>query len=101
MYPTWKNRGCYSDTNPNRSVRTLSTEVTVPGGLANASVENCIGECISLHFTIAGMEGETCWCDIEFSAGTTLPISDCFTPCTGDHTEYCGTNGALLLYYDE
>ncbi|KAF8269008.1 hypothetical protein EI94DRAFT_1726278 [Lactarius quietus] len=73
MYPTWKNRGCYSDSNPNRSVRTLNTEVTIPGG-----------------------------CVIEFSAGTTsLPISDCFTPCTGDPTEYCGTNGALLLYNDE
>jgi hypothetical protein len=47
-----------SDTDP--KIRALNTEVTVLGGLSNASVENCIGECKSLKFDVAGMKQQTC-----------------------------------------
>ncbi|KAF8262817.1 hypothetical protein EI94DRAFT_1742462 [Lactarius quietus] len=105
MYPTWEFGGCWSDSDP--TVRDLNTEVTVPGGLANASVENCIGECKSMNLTSAGMEGQACWCGDQFTAGSAamtgaqqIDIDSCNTPCTGDHSEYCGGSGALLLYFD-
>ncbi|KAF8261565.1 hypothetical protein EI94DRAFT_1745706 [Lactarius quietus] len=102
MYPNWQCAGCFSDTNPDQSVRALNTEVTVPGGLANASVENCIGECKSLNFGRAGMEQQKCWCGQVLSAGTGAPIDIryCSTPCTGDSQEWCGGDGALLVYHD-
>ncbi|KAF8268995.1 hypothetical protein EI94DRAFT_1726220 [Lactarius quietus] len=107
MYPDWQCGGCFSDSNPNRSLRALSTEVTVPGGLKNASVENCIGECKSLKFNMAGLNEQTCWCSNirpnDFTPGSgSEPIarSNCRTPCTGDPNECCGGNGALLIYYD-
>ncbi|KAF8260398.1 hypothetical protein EI94DRAFT_1748688 [Lactarius quietus] len=78
MYPDWE----FARFESNRSIRALSTEVTVPGGLKNASVENCIGECKSLKFDVQQMA-----------------ISNCHTPCTGDSNEYCGGNGALLIYF--
>ncbi|KAF8269009.1 hypothetical protein EI94DRAFT_1726283 [Lactarius quietus] len=105
MYPTWRSAGCYSDSNPNRSLRALSTEVTVPGGLNNASVENCIGECESLTFNMAGLNEQTCWCsnkgpNAPSSVSGPIDKSNCRTPCTGDSNEYCGGNGAILIYED-
>ncbi|KAF8257309.1 hypothetical protein EI94DRAFT_1759349 [Lactarius quietus] len=95
MYPDWEFAGCYSDSNPNRSIRALSTEVTVPGGLKNASVENCIGECKSLKFDVAGLNQQTCWCShvglnalTPGSGSEQMAISNCHTPCTGDSNEY-------------
>ncbi|KAF8256948.1 hypothetical protein EI94DRAFT_1761701 [Lactarius quietus] len=107
IYPDWALSGCRSDSNPNRSLRALSTEVTVPGGLNNASVENCIGECKSLNFNVAGLNQQTCWCShvghyavTPGSNSEEIDISNCqATPCTGDPKEYCGGNGALLVYY--
>ncbi|KAF8259427.1 hypothetical protein EI94DRAFT_1751620 [Lactarius quietus] len=91
--------GCLSDANP--PLRALNTEVTVPGGLNNASVENCIGECHSLHFIMAGMEQKTCWCANAVTKGTgaQIDLSNCNTPCTGDSNELCGGYQALLQYY--
>ncbi|KAF8262813.1 hypothetical protein EI94DRAFT_1742661, partial [Lactarius quietus] len=90
MYPDWEFAGCRSDSNPNRSIRALSTEVTVPGGLKNASVENCIGECKSLKFDVAGLNQQTCWCShvglnalTPGSGSEQMAISNCHTPCTG------------------
>ncbi|KAF8264744.1 hypothetical protein EI94DRAFT_435261 [Lactarius quietus] len=96
----WECVGCWSDTDP--TVRALNTEVTVPGGLANATVENCVGECGSLNFTLAGLEAQTCWCADELTSGSgsgPIHMIYCQTPCTGDSTEFCGGNGALLIYY--
>ncbi|KAF8261574.1 hypothetical protein EI94DRAFT_1745734 [Lactarius quietus] len=103
MYPNWKCAGCWNDTNPDQSVRALNTEVTVPGGLANASVENCIGECISLKFNIAGLELNKCWCANRLTADSgsaPILVANCLNPCTGDPNEFCGGNGALLVYYN-
>ncbi|KAF8267783.1 WSC domain-containing protein [Lactarius quietus] len=99
MYPNWQLMGCRSDLN--LPLRALNTEVTVPGGLSNASVENCIGECKSLQFVMAGMEQKTCWCGNEITPGTGTQIatSSCNTPCTGDSNEICGGPQALLVYY--
>ncbi|KAF8272766.1 hypothetical protein EI94DRAFT_1717347 [Lactarius quietus] len=106
MYPDWQYSGCYSDSNPDRSLRALSTEVTVPGGLKNASIENCIGECKSLKFDMAGLNQQSCWCShvglnalTPGSGSEQIDISNCFTPCTGDPSECCGGNGALLIYF--
>ncbi|KAF8264746.1 hypothetical protein EI94DRAFT_435289 [Lactarius quietus] len=99
MYPHWKFGGCWSDTDP--TVRALTTEVTVPGGLSNASVENCIGECNSLNFKIAGMKGNACWCDNKIASDSNSAQTDqtkCNTPCTGDSTEWCGGAKAFLRY---
>ncbi|KAF8271104.1 hypothetical protein EI94DRAFT_635857 [Lactarius quietus] len=102
MYPNWVFGGCWSDTGPNSVDKALSTEVTVPGGLANASVENCIGECNSLLFNFAGMEQEVCWCDNVVNAvSKKIDQSDCNTPCTGDTTELCGGTNALLIYNNQ
>ncbi|KAF8264085.1 hypothetical protein EI94DRAFT_528476 [Lactarius quietus] len=99
MYPNWKYGGCYADTNLPK--RALDTEVTVPGGLNNASVENCIGECLSLKFSKAGMEAKTCWCANAVTQGTgQISVDHCNTPCTGDSREFCGGPQALLMYYN-
>ncbi|KAF8262803.1 hypothetical protein EI94DRAFT_1742616 [Lactarius quietus] len=106
MYPGWQSAGCFSDSNPNRSLRALSTEVTVPGGLNNASVENCIGECKSMTFDVAGLNEQTCWCSTvgpkaitPGSGSEQIDIKFCLTPCTGDPHEYCGGNESLLIYW--
>ncbi|KAF8262792.1 hypothetical protein EI94DRAFT_1742548 [Lactarius quietus] len=106
MYPDWKLAGCFSDSNPNRSLRALNTEVTVPGGLKNASVENCIGECKSLKYDIAGLNEQTCWCSTvgpkaitPGSGSEQIAVTNCLTPCTGDSKECCGGDGAILIYF--
>ncbi|KAF8265299.1 hypothetical protein EI94DRAFT_359879 [Lactarius quietus] len=105
MYPTYQWGGCYNvfvDSDSNPPVRVLNTEASVLGGLNNASVENCIGECKSMGFIAAGLEQQTCWCGSPpgTGTGTQLDISHCNSPCTGDLKEYCGGDGALLLYFD-
>ncbi|KAF8264879.1 hypothetical protein EI94DRAFT_1737439 [Lactarius quietus] len=100
MYPDWKCGDCWSDSNP--TVRALNTEASVPGGLNNASVENCIGECKSMNFNIAGLEQNSCWCGDQLTPGSgseNMLMSNCLTTCTGDSTEFCGGNSALLVYY--
>ncbi|KAF8261957.1 hypothetical protein EI94DRAFT_1744830 [Lactarius quietus] len=89
----------FANSDSNHTDRALNTEATVPGGLSNASVENCVGECNSMNFGGAGMEQQTCWCADELTPGTReIDINDCDTPCTGDSTEWCGGKDALLLY---
>ncbi|KAF8261554.1 WSC domain-containing protein [Lactarius quietus] len=98
-FPRWVFKGCYSDTGPGFVVKALNTEVTVPGGKANASVENCIGECNTLIFNYAGVEQGACWCDNAINAvSNIIAQSSCNTPCTGDATELCGGPNAILIY---
>ncbi|KAF8268808.1 hypothetical protein EI94DRAFT_1106745 [Lactarius quietus] len=94
----WVFMGCYSDTG-NSVVKALNTQVSVLGGLANASVENCIWECDTLIFNYAGMEQDKCWCDNAInSVSKQIALSNCDTPCTGDATELCGGTNAILIY---
>ncbi|KAF8264806.1 WSC domain-containing protein [Lactarius quietus] len=96
-FASWNYRGCWSDTDSVN--RALNTQVTVQGGLAHASVENCIAECNSMSFHMAGVEEKTCYCGKSLNKNSMqIAESNCNTVCTGDSTELCGGPQAILVY---
>jgi hypothetical protein len=60
----WIGLGCYGESNP----RILRNIISVVGGQANNTRQNCITGCDNLGYSYAGVEnaGE-CWCDNQIT----------------------------------
>ncbi|KAI5212235.1 WSC-domain-containing protein [Aureobasidium subglaciale] len=92
----WQYVGCGTD---NLSSRTLNSASTSSNSM---TVESCISYCEGKGYSYAGLEyASQCYCGNSV-ASDRLPVDgvlgNCFTPCTGDSTEYCGGGSALSLY---
>ncbi|KAF8260922.1 WSC domain-containing protein [Lactarius quietus] len=84
----WQLEGCYNDS---INARTLTVQVT-----------NCVASCALSGYRLAGMEVSLeCWCgNIIMNNGTQIDESNCFMSCSGDNSEVCGGNNALIVYED-
>ncbi|TFK42314.1 WSC domain-containing protein [Crucibulum laeve] len=64
------------------------------------TVQKCINGCGAAHYTSAGLEyGQECWCgNVTYPPGQSTSEFECFKPCLGDATEYCGGSSRALVY---
>lgn len=92
----WQYVGCGTD---DLSTRTFSAASTSSNSM---TVESCIAFCSGKGYTYAGLEyASQCYCGNTLAsdrAPVTGVLGNCFTPCTGDSTEYCGGGSALSIY---
>lgn len=67
---------------------------------SNMTVESCVALCVSMNYTIAGMEySEQCFCDDYILNNSTMASSgSCAMPCTGNANEICGGPNLLSVY---
>lgn len=92
----WAYRGCYID-----NIGGVRSMLTEENDNATMTIESCIGECISLGYTVAGMEySDQCFCDdyIRNNASLSASDSDCAMTCAGDSSEICGGPNLLSVY---
>ncbi|KAG9609145.1 WSC-domain-containing protein, partial [Aureobasidium melanogenum] len=92
----WQYVGCGTDNVGSRTFTAASTSSN------SMTVESCISFCSGKGYSYAGLEyASQCYC------GNSLPsdrapqtgiLGNCFTPCAGDSTEYCGGGSALSIY---
>ncbi|KAG9677168.1 WSC-domain-containing protein, partial [Aureobasidium melanogenum] len=92
----WQYVGCGTDNVGSRTFTSASTSSN------SMTVESCISFCSGKGYSYAGLEyASQCYC------GNSLPsdrapqtgiLGNCFTPCAGDSTEYCGGGSALSIY---
>ncbi|KAI0157533.1 heme peroxidase [Xylariaceae sp. FL1272] len=63
------------------------------------TLEACAEFCSDFHFF--GTEyGRECYCgDVPSSSSNQTDLGDCFIPCSGDTSEYCGASNRLNIYY--
>jgi hypothetical protein len=92
----YKQVGCYVDSTTAR-ILPASMWMTSSG----MTVENCIANCQSKGYKLAGVEyGGECYCDNQVAAtARTAPLNDCAAKvCTGNKMEYCGGSVRILVY---
>ncbi|KAG9587272.1 WSC-domain-containing protein, partial [Aureobasidium melanogenum] len=92
----WQYVGCGTDNVGSRTFTAASTSSN------SMTIESCISFCSGKGYSYAGLEyASQCYC------GNSLPsdrapqtgiLGNCFTPCAGDSTEYCGGGSALSIY---
>ncbi|KAF8263709.1 WSC domain-containing protein [Lactarius quietus] len=94
----WAFVGCFNDSTERR---TLTTQVSVPGGLFNNTVENCVNSCQSAGYSWAGVEfAQQCWCDKNIeNGGVEIEAQNCFLACSGNSSENCGGPNTLDMYF--
>ncbi|KAL9632257.1 MAG: hypothetical protein Q9164_005430 [Protoblastenia rupestris] len=92
----WVYQGCYSDLDPDRTVRALET-----WGRGKTSTD-CAKHCLGAGFKIAGTEyGTQCFCGNEMKQSKKLEESKCNTACDDDENETCGGSSSLSVYAKE
>jgi len=91
----WASQGCWVDGAFGRIL-----DVQQPDSDQN-TVEVCINNCITLGYTVAGLEyGSQCFCDSRIRNGGVLATAqtDCSMPCSGNFAEFCGAGNRLNIY---
>jgi hypothetical protein len=91
----WNYEGCWVD---GVNGRVLSYQENDNQGL---TIENCIGLCTALGYSIAGLEWSVqCFCGDTMDNGGVLSNSDsdCDMPCSGNPNEICGAGQRLSVY---
>lgn len=92
----WSYRGCYMDNiNGTRSMLVQENDNST------MTIESCIGQCLSLNYTVAGMEySDQCFCDDYVRNNASLASSDsqCAMTCAGNNDEICGGPDLLSVY---
>ena len=88
--------GCYAETKDHLLLKHYALL-----GKANLTLEGCASACNSLHFPVAGMDSNHCFCGTasELNPRNSRPAQECqAVNCSGDPDEKCGGNGRLLAY---
>lgn len=92
----WAYRGCYED-----NIGGLRSMLVQENDNSTMTVESCIGQCLSLGYTVAGMEySDQCFCDDYVRNNASLASSDsqCAMTCAGNVNEICGGPNLLSVY---
>jgi hypothetical protein len=86
--------GCYID---GVNGRIMPTQLPDSANLTSA---NCINECTSQGFKLAGTQyGSQCFCSSALYAGAALTEdSQCSMPCSGNPLERCGNGNRMSVY---
>jgi hypothetical protein len=90
----WTYAGCYID---NANGRILPNQVPDSANLTSA---NCINECTSLGFKVAGTQyGAQCFCANALYGGAALTDeSQCSMSCSGNSFEKCGAGNRMSVF---
>ncbi|KAI5271288.1 hypothetical protein E4T47_05393 [Aureobasidium subglaciale] len=93
----WDYVGCAPDS---VSSRTLSNSSYMSSSM---TVESCLSFCKNKGLNYAGLEYSTqCYCGSSLPdslAPTPGVLGNCFSPCAGNSSEYCGGSNRLSIYY--
>jgi len=92
--------GCYSESKDHLIFKAYACK-TLPKLCSNVTLEKCASACHSLHFELAGMDSDHCFCGAAAALNphNSRPMAECqVTTCSGDPKEKCGGNGRLLVY---
>lgn len=93
----WNYLGCGTDVTGNR---TFAADYWWDNGV---TVEGCLNYCGAKGYSYAGLEyGNQCFCSKTLAADRapkTGIMGNCFTPCAGNSSEYCGGASRLSMYY--
>jgi hypothetical protein len=93
----WDYVGCAPDS---VSSRTLPNSTYMSGDM---TVEGCLSYCKSKGLNYAGLEYSTqCYCGSSLPAAlgpTPGVLGNCFSPCAGNSSQYCGGANRLSIYY--
>lgn len=92
----WSYQGCYED-----NIGGVRTMLTQENDNPNMTIASCVSQCISLGYTVAGMEySDQCFCDnyIRNNASLASSNSPCAMTCAGNTTEICGGPNLLSVY---
>jgi len=93
----WDYVGCAPDS---VSSRTLSNSTYMSSDM---TVEGCLSYCKSKGLNYAGLEYSTqCYCGSSLPAAlgpTPGVLGNCFSPCAGNSSQYCGGANRLSIYY--
>lgn len=91
----WAYYGCYVDGVNGRILDYQQADSTTN------TIASCVEQCISLGYTIAGVEYSVqCFCDDYIENGGVLATdqSDCNDPCSGNTAEMCGGGNRISMY---
>jgi hypothetical protein len=92
----WQYVGCGSDDMSSRTLNSASTSSD------SMTVGSCISFCEAKGYSYAGLEyASQCYCGNSVAsdrAPQTGLLGNCFSPCAGDSSEYCGGGSALSIY---
>ncbi|KAF6767005.1 Carbohydrate-binding WSC [Kalmanozyma brasiliensis GHG001] len=67
------------------------------------TIDACRDQCRSAGFSVAGSNGDTCYCDNTINSGVanTRSLAECDLPCSSDSSQMCGgTAGYSSVYSD-
>jgi hypothetical protein len=90
--------GCFSETKDHLLLRHYAGAICPT---SNMTVEFCASACNSLHFAVAGIDFNHCFCGeaAALNPRNSRPMAECLvTNCSGNPAEKCGGNGRLLAY---
>ena len=92
----WTYQGCFVD-----NINGLRSMLIQESDNPTMTIESCVAECISLGYTVAGMEySDQCFCDNYVRNNASLASSDsqCGMTCAGKTSEICGGPNLLSVY---
>ncbi|KAI4719470.1 WSC-domain-containing protein [Aureobasidium sp. EXF-10727] len=92
----WQYVGCGTDNTGSRTLNSASTSSN------SMTIESCISFCSGKGYTYAGLEyASQCYCGNSVASDRAPQngiLGNCFSPCAGDSSEYCGGSSALSIY---
>jgi hypothetical protein len=94
----WTYKGCWLDQQHGRILGAQSPES------ATLTVESCVQACVTLGYSIAGMEYFTqCYCGNAMINQAVLATSEseCNTACGGNAAEICGGGDRMSIYSNQ
>lgn len=92
----WAYQGCYVD-----NIDGLRSMLVQENDNPTMTIESCIDQCLSLGYSVAGMEySDQCFCDDYVRNNASLASSDsqCAMTCAGHTNEICGGPNLLSVY---
>lgn len=92
----WTYQGCYVD-----NIGGVRSMLVQENDNPTMTIESCINLCLSLGYTVAGMEySDQCFCDDYVRNNASLASSDsqCAMTCAGNINQICGGPNLLSIY---
>jgi hypothetical protein len=93
----WTYKGCYTDCYDDGTTFKGRPEdsYSMLGSYLNAST--CISYCNTGNYTLAGLEGNECFCADELNT-LSVETENCIQPCLANRAEACGADQKITVY---
>ncbi|KAL2194363.1 hypothetical protein P885DRAFT_71429 [Corynascus similis CBS 632.67] len=96
--PPGPDMGCYVE-NPDMPIFDINID---PNGDPSLTIPKCWQTCYRRFYEYAGVQnGSQCWCGSCIGGEWAANQTDCNSPCTGNHSTFCGGRGLLQIFKAE